>query len=71
MGVLSTSNDNPLEARDTVIGEYLFDVTSVVGDTAVLTCRQANRHGVANYLGAILSADRNVVIWQNNTRPLP
>lgn len=28
-------------------------------------------HGVANYLGVIVSRDRGTIYWVNNTKPIP
>ena len=71
VGVWAISNDDPLAFRNSQDNANTFDV--IVGSDNLLTCvpRVLYTHSVPNYLGAILSADRQTVYWVNETRPLP
>lgn len=71
IGVLSDDNDRPLMNRNSQRASDMVSVAQLDGMRMTLT--QAGEHTHANrmYLGAILSADRQTVYWENTTRPLP
>lgn len=71
VGVLSSDNARPLMHRDVTDASLVMNVESV--DTCNLTLSQdsPHQHSLARYLGAILSADRQTVLWENTTQPLP
>lgn len=71
VGVLASNNDLPLENRDVPQAILLFDIVSRTDTEMLMRQRTTISHGVDNYLGAILSADRQTVYWVNETRPLP
>lgn len=70
IGVVSNHNDNPLEGRYSVDDNFYCQVVSITTNTLVLSARSAVPHG-ALYLGGIVSNDRTVVYWQNDSAPLP
>lgn len=71
LGIFASDNNNPLQYIDTDVNEWLFEL-SIIDDTQLTaTCIHPNIHTGSNYLGAIVSADRQTVYWINNTNPLP
>lgn len=71
VGILAMSNGNPLELIDTTREDWLFDISEKTSSVLVMPQRQMRAHGAPTYLGAIVSADRRIVYWRNDTRPLP
>lgn len=71
IGVLSDDNDRPLMNRNTQRPSVMASINQI--GTYLMTLTQAEEHAHTNrmYLGAILSADRQTVYWENTTRPLP
>lgn len=71
VGLYSSDNANPLERLNTDSQSLLFSV--VVDDDTTLRaiCMQPSKHYRDNYLGAIVSADRQHVYWVNDAEPLP
>lgn len=72
MGIQGESNDKPLQYRYGVNPRLLFNV-SIKTDTelVMIAADGGSTHGGPVYLGALLSSDRQVIYWENNTRPLP
>ena len=70
VGVYANDNNKPLEFSDVETASLLFNI-EVLSDTRLkATPGEAASHVKANYLGAILSNDRQEVLWVNETRPL-
>lgn len=71
LGIFSRDNDNPLERLNSTTNEFLFSLDIVSDSQMTATCKEPNRHSDANYLGAIVSSDRQTIYWVNDTKPLP
>ena len=71
VGLYALSNAEPLSFINTTDETLLYDVKSVGSGRLELVAREVAVHGVRNYLGAIVSNDRQTIYWVNNTRPLP
>lgn len=71
VGVLATENGDPLHNRDSVNEAILVHEISRTKTTLLLAATMENHYSFPYYLGGILSADRETVYWENNTRPLP
>lgn len=69
--VLARNNTDPLEFRYTE-SDATFGVIGSHTDTEI-NCETnvTAPHSISTYLGAILSADRSVIYWVNNTKPIP
>lgn len=72
IAMASTSNENPLQLRYyTSDNSYIFTMISKTDNEIVFEQDGIHSHSTGMYLGAILSPDRNVVYWINETRPMP
>ena len=71
VGILAWSNSDPLTYLNSNDGKYLFDIVEKSETRMRVSQRVESTHGSKNFLGAIVSADRNVIYWVNNTEPLP
>lgn len=71
VAILSNSNDNPMINIQTTNPSLIMDIEVLSENAATATVRQGATHSVPYYIGVIASADRSVVYWVNNTRPLP
>lgn len=71
VGIFAYDNDSPLVYQDTTNPALLYEIVSRTNNEMRLRCLAPNDAHGNNYLGAILSADRSVVYWENNTRPVP
>lgn len=71
IGVLSTDNERPLMNRNSSRGSLLTYVDVVSANHMTLHPDGEYTRTDKVYLGAILSADRQTVYWENTTRPLP
>ena len=71
IGVLSNDNDRPLMNRNTQRASDMVSVGQIGGYRMLLQQAEEHTHANRMYLGAILSADRQTVYWENTTRPLP
>ena len=72
VGCLAVSNDDPLAYRYET-GEFsyrLFEVSEKTNNRLVMTPVVDTPHAVPSYLGCIVSQDRTVVYWVNETHPL-
>lgn len=65
-----TTNDDPLEYRDTTVPRALMYIVEQSDTRIVLRSPEAAVHNLSS-LGALLSADRSIVYWTNTTNPLP
>lgn len=70
VAVPMTSNDEPLQYRDATSRRVLMTISARSGSEVTFTAGISTDHGIGS-IGAILSADRSLVYWMNNTRPLP
>lgn len=70
LGVFSDENWAPLKYKDTTNRDFLFDI--FVEGSSDLVAVPKTQHTVeySGYLGAIVSSDRSVVYWVNNTHPV-
>jgi hypothetical protein len=71
LGILAIANDNPLQALNTQYNDQLFSIEVLNDFELVATSKSAVIHASPNYLGGIVSQDRNSIYWTNNTEPLP
>lgn len=71
VGVFAWDNNNPLLYRNTTDGQYLYDIVEKTSTEMTLRCRVPREDHIANYLGAIVSPDRQIVYWVNDTKPIP
>lgn len=71
VGILANSNSSPLAYRYNQEGSVLFDIEVIDDNHLIATSRNPTTHISDNYLGAIVSSNRQVVIWTNTTSPLP
>lgn len=49
----------------------LFDIRVIDDEHMVVTPQREINHALANYLGGIVSNDRETLYWVNKTKPLP
>lgn len=71
IGIYATSNDDPLAKRYSMNNNDLFDIVNKSDTTMRVEARVQQSHSSNNFLGALVSQDREIVYWVNNTRPLP
>ena len=71
VGIYATENIAPLQNRYQTDTGYLFSIDSNTGSEMVLHPLVPLQHSSHNFLGGIVSADRQIVYWENNTMPLP
>ena len=71
VGTISAHNDDPLESRNSSTPTQIFEITAKSDTEMVISQATAASHRVPTYVGAILSKDRNIVFWENDTAPLP
>lgn len=68
VGVWATDNNDPLASRET---PYPMTILEKNDELLVIGQSYDSSHATPFYLGAILSPDRQVVYWINDTKPLP
>lgn len=71
IGVMALSNNNPLQFRYSVEATQTFKIDAKTSKTLEMSQITASAHDKSVYLGAILSADHEIIYWINNTNPLP
>lgn len=71
VGIMATSNQDPLAFLGTDDPGYLYDITEHSNMRIVVSQRAAGPHSRNTYLGAITSPDGSVVYWVNESEPLP
>lgn len=72
IGIKSYNNDDPLENIENTLSRNIYSITEKTDTTLKLQVRAAEfvpTH--ENYLGAIVSSNREVIYWVNESRPLP
>lgn len=57
--------------KDNLNDEFIYRISEKESNYMNLTAINPNRYHIANYLGAIVSADRSVIYWINYSKPLP
>ena len=71
IGIRSTANDDPLMQRDLTDDNHTYDIEVVDENTMNVVLRGDTAPAGASYFSAILSEDRSIVYWTNDTNPLP
>lgn len=71
VGVLSGLNRAPEAQRYSTSTSWTASVLVQDGSHLMVTQDAAHPHTTPVYLGAIVSNDRSVVYWVNNSQPLP
>lgn len=70
-GLISDDNDEPLKYQGVSDNNYRFIVKSKDAHAMRFEQFYGSLSLGASYFSAILSADRQTVLWVNNTRPIP
>lgn len=70
IGVSSLYNDRPMANRYDKRDISLLDLEIVSDNIIIATARVESYHST-NYLGGIVTKDRNQIIWENDSAPLP
>ena len=71
VGVMALINNRPLEYRNVETNTAKYRIVERGDDYVRLSQIESSTHTKNNYLGGILSNDRTIVYWVNNTQPLP
>ena len=71
VGVLAYDNNNPEQYKTTQSNYNLYKITAKTKETLNLEQVEVAPHSQPNYLGCIVSADRQTTYWVNDTKPLP
>lgn len=69
LAVEAIDNERPLQYRYDNRPIVLFDL-EIISDSLMRVTARINAARSTNYLGCILTKDRSIVIWENNTKPL-
>lgn len=69
VGIRSSHNATPLEQLDKTDDAHTYDI-AISGNSLVATLRGTAHTNVPCYFSAIVSPDRSVIYWVNETRPL-
>lgn len=68
---MSQYNDRPLENIDSQNPMLILKIIERSEGTMRLKADSGQTAGAARYLGAIVSEDREIIYWVNETEPLP
>ena len=71
LAVTARSNDDPLEYKDRAIDNAIVIEAQVLSDTQIVVNGVIHDYGTPRYIGALVSEDRSVVYWVNETAPIP
>lgn len=71
VGIFAAANDAPLQFLNATTDPFLYEINRLSDSEVVAVCKSPTGGHGANYLGAIVSADRATVYWVNETEPLP
>lgn len=71
VAIISESNDYPMGYQHTSNQKYIFPITVIDSQTAVVEYQNALHFDNPIYVGGIVSEDRETIYWVNETRPLP
>ena len=70
IGVPMIANDRPLEYRDTIAPQAIMEIVER-SDTRIVVRSGTEVIHAQSSIGALVSSDRSVVYWVNDTNPLP
>lgn len=70
VGVPMVSNDNPLQFRNATSGVSMMTIAERSNNRLVMRAATPYNHEAAS-IGALLSNDRTIVYWVNDTNPIP
>lgn len=70
LGLLAYDNDNPLRFINDSEGVHLYGIESQTETEISLRMVTQTALSLDNYLGAIVSADRQTIYWVNESEPL-
>lgn len=68
---MSDSNNDPLRNRYAASDTVVEKITARDETQISFATDTSHAYGIATYLGAIYSEDRQTIYWVNETRPLP
>lgn len=68
IGIGAINNDEPLAYLQ---AGTALSVISRTESSIEISQGVTISHGAPTYLGALVSSDRSIIYWVNNTRPLP
>lgn len=71
IGLIATDNNNPLELIEATSPAVILSVGQNTDTAMSLLNDSSHTLNEPSYLGAIVSNDRQVVYWVNQSRPLP
>lgn len=71
VGIYANNNEKPLEFINSDLGYHLFTILEKTNTSMRLLSNYQVAHNAQNYLGAIVSANRQTIYWVNDTKPLP
>lgn len=71
VGILADNNNLPLANINENHDNWLFDIVSKENTSMRLTQRIEAAHGRSTYLGGIVSRNRSIIYWVNDSKPLP
>lgn len=70
IGVPMSHNDNPLENRNSTQVTHVMHIVERSANRIVVRAEQSSWHP-AGSIGGLVSSDRRVVYWENDTNPIP
>lgn len=70
VAIMSSRNDDPLQYRYSG-GNYDMEIISQAKRQVIFRSHYEGTYGTPKYLGAILTADLETILWVNESRPLP
>ena len=71
LGIMSYDNSDPLFLKDTDIAAYICTVEEKTDGRIFFTADGIHQYSLQGYLGCIVSNDRQVVYWVNDSKPMP
>lgn len=71
IGIIAYNNNNPIEYRNSFSRSLLFNLEILSDGELKATPQEESSYLKPRYLGCIMSSDRSVMYWVNNTQPLP
>ena len=71
IGINAFYNDDPTGEVQTAAIANITPIVSRTNNTIVFRQPDIHAHTLPTYLGTIVSHDRQIIYWVNNTRPLP
>lgn len=71
VGVYANDNDDPTGYAPYEQENTVFDIEVINDSILIATPRVSMQHSRDNYLGCIVSGDRQTTYWVNASKPLP